>query len=31
VFNGDWVQELTYPENAQGFAIFPPAEGCPGP
>lgn len=28
VFSGDWVQELTYPENMQGFAVFPPAEEC---
>jgi len=27
-FDGDWVQELTYPENMQGFAVFPPAEEC---
>lgn len=27
-FNGDWIQELTYPENPQGFSIFPPAEEC---
>lgn len=27
-FDGDWVQELTYPEDAQAFAIFPPAEEC---
>ena len=29
-FNGDWVAELTYPENPQAFAVFPPAEGCLG-
>ena len=28
VFSGDWVQELTYPELPQAFAIFPPAEEC---
>ena len=28
VFDGDWVQELTYPENPQAFAVFPPAPGC---
>jgi hypothetical protein len=27
-FSGDWVQELTYPENPQAFAVFPPVEGC---
>jgi len=27
-FDGDWVQELTYPENPQGFSIFPPTEEC---
>jgi len=29
-FDGDWVQELTYPENPQAFAVFPPVEGCKG-
>jgi len=29
-FDGDWVQELTYPEKPQAFAIFPPAEKCKG-
>lgn len=23
-FNGDWVQELTYPENGHAFAVFEP-------
>ena len=27
-FNGDWVQELTYPEFPQAFAIFPPVGEC---
>lgn len=27
-FDGDWVQELTYPENPQGFAIFPATDQC---
>jgi hypothetical protein len=27
-FNGDWVQELTNPENPQGFAVFGPTEEC---
>ena len=24
----DWVAELTYPEAAHSFAVFPPAPGC---
>jgi hypothetical protein len=24
----DWVGELTYPETAHSFAVFPPAPGC---
>lgn len=28
VFDGDWVFELTYPENPQAFAVFPPTEQC---
>jgi hypothetical protein len=24
----DWVSELTYPEAAHSFAVFPPAPGC---
>jgi len=24
----DWVAELTYPESAHSFAVFPPAPGC---
>jgi len=28
VFDGDWVAELTYPENPQAFSIFPPAAEC---
>ena len=24
----DWVSELTYPEELQAFAVFPPAPGC---
>ncbi|MGI9328424.1 MAG: hypothetical protein ACR2PZ_24625 [Pseudomonadales bacterium] len=27
-FDGDWVQELTYPENPQAFAIFRPVPGA---
>jgi hypothetical protein len=27
-FDGDWVQELTYPENPQAFAVFPPVGKC---
>jgi len=26
--NIDWVQELTYPENPQAFAVFPPVAKC---
>ena len=29
-FDGDWVQELTYPENPQAFAVFPPVAKCKG-
>ena len=29
-FNGDWVQELTYPENPQAFAVFPAVGKCSG-
>ena len=29
VMDTDWVSELTYPENLQAFAVFPPAaSGC---
>jgi hypothetical protein len=28
VMDSDWVSELTYPENLQSFAVFPPAPGC---
>ena len=28
VMDTDWVSELTYPENLQAFAVFPPAPGC---
>lgn len=27
-FDGDWEQELTYPENPQAFAVFAPADEC---
>ncbi len=27
-FDGDWVAELTYPENIQAFAIFPSVGKC---
>jgi hypothetical protein len=29
-FNGDWVAELTYPENPQAFAVFPAVGECKG-
>ena len=28
--NVDWVAELTYPENPQAFAVFPPVAECKG-
>jgi hypothetical protein len=28
VMDTDWVSELTYPENLQAFAVFPPAPDC---